>query len=101
MKVMIIGSQDAVWGFALAGIRGQIVNSPEELRQAFETSLADRDIGIILVTEEIANMARSYVDQLIVRSTTPLIVEIPGPEGPDPNRPPLSEIIRQTIGVRI
>jgi len=101
MKVMLIGSQDAVWGFALAGIRGRIVKTAEELIQALEVTTNDKEIGIVLVTEDVANLARQYMNRLIVRSSAPLIVEIPGPEGPDPNRPPLSEVIRQTIGVKI
>ena len=101
MKLLVIGSQDAVWGFALAGVRGQIVTTMEELNHALDEALADKEIGIVLVTEDVANLARQRVDMLMVRSTIPLVVEIPGPEGPRPDRPSLSEVIRRTIGVRV
>ena len=48
MKLWVIGSQDAVWGFALAGVGGQIVATAEELNQALDAALKDEDVGIIL-----------------------------------------------------
>lgn len=99
--MFVIGSPDAVWGFALAGVRGQAVRTPEELNRALDAVLADGKRDVVLVTEDVADMNRARVEMLIVRGTTPLVVEIPGPGGPNPNRPPLSEVIRRTIGVRI
>lgn len=101
MRILVIGNQDAVWGFALTGIRGKIVATREEVIAALNEALSEKDLGIVLITEDVAKLARQHVDHLMTRSIIPLIAEIPGPEGPDPNRPPLSEIIRQTIGVKI
>lgn len=101
MKLLVLGNQDAVWGFALAGVPGQIVTTGEELQRALDTALADESVGVVLITEDVANLARQRVDTLKVRSTIPLVVEIPGPAGPGPDQPPLSEVIRRSIGVRI
>jgi V/A-type H+-transporting ATPase subunit F len=101
MKLLVLGNQDAVWGFALAGVHGQIVTTGEELQRVLDRILADEEVGVVLITEDVADLARQRVDTLKVRSTIPLVVEIPGPEGPSPDRPPLSEMIRRTIGVKI
>jgi V/A-type H+-transporting ATPase subunit F len=101
MKLLVIGNQDAVWGFALAGVRGQVATTAEELNRALDAALSDEEIGIVLVTEDVADLARQRVDTLRVSSAVPLVVEMPGPEGPRPDRPPLSEVIRRTIGVKI
>ncbi len=101
MKLIVIGNQDTVWGFALAGVGGQIVTTLQQMNQALDAALADPQVGIVLITEEAAALARQRVDHLVVRSATPLFVEIPGPSGPRPDRPSLSELVRQTIGVRI
>ena len=99
--MLVIGSQDAVWGFALAGVPGRIVTNGDELNQALDEAL-DRDrYGIVLVTEDVAHLARQRVDTLMVRSTAPLVFEIPGPPGPSPSRPTLSEVVRRTLGIRI
>lgn len=101
MRLLVIGNQDAVWGFALAGVRGQIVTTAEELNHALDAALRDKELGIVLVTEDAADLARQRVDELMIRSTIPLVVEIPGPEGQRPGRASLSDVIRRTIGVRI
>ena len=101
MKVLVIGHPEAVQGFALVGVQGQEAVSMEEVNQALDQALSASDIGIILVTEDVSALIEDRMDQLKLRSTVPLVVEIPGPEGPSPDRPPLSEVIRRTIGVKI
>ena len=101
MKPLVIGSQDAVWGFALAGVRGQVVSTAEELHAALDAALANKEIGILLITEDVAEFARQRVKLLISRSTIPLVVEIPGPQGAATNRPALAEVLQQTIGVKL
>lgn len=99
--MLIIGSQDAVWGFALVGVRGEIVTTEEEVHQALDAAMVSQDLGIVLITDDVADLARDRVDTLKVRSMHPLLVEIPGPEGPRPDHPPINEIIRHTIGVKV
>jgi V/A-type H+-transporting ATPase subunit F len=99
--MLVIGSEDAVWGFALAGVRGQVARSEDELNLALDAALTDPKVDILLVTEDVADWARQRVDTLKIRSTQPLVIEIPGPAGPNPDHPSLSEVIRRTIGVRI
>ncbi len=101
MKLLVLGNQDAVWGFALAGVHGRIVTTAEELHSALDQALADETVGVVLITEDAADLARQRVDTLKVRSTIPLIVEIPGPAGPSLDRQSLGEMIRRTIGVKI
>jgi len=99
--MFIIGSADAVRGFALAGVRGKTVTTEGELNDALDQALLDESIDILLVTEDVADLDRERVEGLVMRSTIPLVVEIPGPGGPDPDRPPLSEVIQRTIGVKV
>lgn len=101
MKLMVIGHLDAVRGFALVGVEGQIATTDAAVNQALDAALNDKGIGIILVTEEAAALVRQRMDHLMAHSTVPLVVEIPGPGGPQANRPALSEVIRRTTGVRI
>lgn len=101
MKLMVIGHQDAVRGFALVGVEGQIATTGETVNQALDAALDDKSIGIVLVTEEAAALARQRMDYLAVHSTIPLVVEIPGPDKTQMDQPSLSEVIRRTTGVRI
>ena len=101
MKLYVLGNQDAVWGFALTGVRGQVISTAGELDQALDSVLGDEDVGIVLITEDVADLARQRVDELVIRSRIPIVVEIPGPWGTSPERPSLSELIRRTIGIRV
>jgi V/A-type H+-transporting ATPase subunit F len=101
MNVLVIGHPEAVLGFSLVGVHGQAASTAAEVNQALDDALSAEDVGIVLVTEDVADLIQHRMDQLKLRSTVPLVVEIPGPEGPRPDRPSLSEVIRRAIGVKI
>ncbi len=101
MKVLVIGHPEAVLGYSLAGVQGQAASSVEEVNQALDKALSAPDIGIILVTQNVARLIESRMDYLQLRSTIPLVVEIPGPEGVGPDQPSLSDVVLRAIGVKI
>jgi V/A-type H+-transporting ATPase subunit F len=101
MRVVVIGHQDAVWGFALVGVRGFVASTEAELNQALDQVLSDREVGIVLVTEDIARMAEQRLTYLRAYSNTPVVLEIPGPGGPSAKGSSLAEIVLQTTGVRV
>jgi len=101
MKVLVIGHPEAVLGFSLAGVSGQTVTSAEEANQALDHALGVKDIGIILVTQDIARLIQARMDQLKLHSTLPLVVEILSPEGIRPGEPTLSEIVLRAIGIKL
>jgi V/A-type H+-transporting ATPase subunit F len=101
MKVLVIGHPEAVLGFSLVGVHGQAATSAAEVNQALHDALAATDVGIVLVTEDVAGLIAARMEQLKLRSTVPLVVEIPGPAGVRPGQPSLSQVVRQAIGVKI
>jgi len=100
MKILVIGNQDAVLGFSLVGVHGSAVATAAETNQALDEALASDDAGIILVTEDVAGLIETRMDQLRLRSTVPLVVEIPGPQGEGADRPSLNEVVLRAIGVK-
>ena len=101
MKVLVIGHPEAVLGFALVGVHGQVATTAADADQALDDALSRPDVGIVLVTEDVADLTQARMDQLKLRSTVPLVVEIPGPGGVRPGRPSLNEVIRRAIGIKI
>jgi V/A-type H+-transporting ATPase subunit F len=101
MKVLVIGHPEAVLGFSLVGMEGQVATNTEEAHQALDTALETEDIGIILVTQDVAEWIQSRMEDLKLHSTVPLVVEIPGPEGVSPDQPSLSDVVLRAIGVKI
>ena len=100
MRLQVIGHQDAVWGFALVGVPGCIVTTAEELHAALDAALADATVGIIMVTDDVAALARERIETLKVQSA-PLLIEIPGPAGPRPDTLSVSATLQRTLGVKI
>jgi len=101
MKILVIGNEEAVLGFSLAGVQGMVVNAVEEINQALDDALSSKEIGIVLVTQDVSSLIQSRMDTLQLRSTIPLVVEIPGPEGVSSDQPTLSDVILRAIGVKI
>ena len=100
MKVVVIADQDTVIGFSLAGVQGMIVNTEEETRKAFDEVTQSDEVGILLITERVAQMIREKVDNWIVGGGQPLIVEIPDSEGPLEGRRTPHEFVKSAIGVK-
>ncbi len=101
MKMMVIGHPKAVLGFSLVGVTGEAATSAEEVNQALDKALSAKDIGILLITQDVARMIPGRMEQLELHSTVPLVVEIPSPAGVSPDQPSLSDIVLRAIGVKI
>jgi V/A-type H+-transporting ATPase subunit F len=101
MRVLVVGHPDAVLGFSLAGVHGEAVTDAEEANRALDSALAARDIGIILVTQDVARLIQDRVEDLKLHSTVPLVVEIPSPEGVSADEPSLGELVLRAIGIKL
>ena len=101
MRVVAIGHPDAILGLSLAAVSGVVATSAEEVSQALDDALSTPDVGIVLVTDDVARLIEGRMDQLRLESAIPLVIELPGPGSTYPDRPALSEMIRRAIGIEI
>jgi len=101
MKYCVIGDEDTVLGFAFTGIEGVAVESPEQSRRAFVEKANDPQVGVIIMTEQVAETIGDEVNRIQYQSTRPVIVRIPGPEGPSPRRRSLQELIQEAVGIKL
>ena len=100
MRTFIIGNENAILGFALVGVDGQVINDPDEMDKTLDYCLADKTIGLILVTSDVADLARERIDELKVKSLTPLVVEVPG-ETETRTYPALKEFVQGAVGISL
>ena len=100
MKVLVIGHPEAVLGFSLAGVGGRVATTAEEVNQALDEAQSSKDVGIVLVTEDVAKLIPARMEHLKLRSTVPLIVEIPSGGGALEAQESLGEIVLRAIGIR-
>ena len=101
MKLLVIGNPEAVLGFSLVGVQGQVATNADELNQALDAAMEMEDVGVILITQDVSSLIVKRMDELKMHSTVPLVVEIPGPEGVSPDQPSLSDVVLRAIGVKI
>ncbi len=101
MKYHIIGDEDAVLGFGMVGVEGNVAENQDDARAVFEAVLKDQEVGIVIITETVAELIRPLVDQYMFTKQFPLIVEIPDRKGPMPDKPSIRELVNQAIGIRL
>jgi V/A-type H+-transporting ATPase subunit F len=102
MKVFIISDNThTLTGMRLSGVEGVVVHEREEILKELAKVKKKRDIGIILITELLAERVKLELDEIKISSILPIIVEIPDRHGT--RRPPdfLTRYIRESIGLKI
>ncbi len=97
---VIADNTDTHVGLRLAGIEGVIARSREEGLAAIDEALADPTIGILLITEALAEQCADRLDSLKLGGRTPLIVEIPDRHGTR-KKDAIGRYIREAIGVKL
>jgi len=101
MKVLVIGHPDAVLGFSLAGVCERVATTADEVNQALDEAQASKDLGIVLVTQDVAELIPARMERLKLRSTVPLVVEIPSRGGITEGQESLGDIVLRAIGIRL
>lgn len=81
MRIKVIGDEFASLGFTLSGVETTGVSGAEEIEKEFEEALKDKQVGIILITEEEADLIRDKVNEQKTEGELPLVVEIPSRSG--------------------
>lgn len=102
MRMFLISDNvDTKTGMRLAGIEGVVVHEPEEVRKALKNALSDQEIGIILITEKLADMMETEISRIKLSTQTPLIVEIPDRHGTKRPADSITRYVREAIGLKI
>ncbi len=76
-KVLVLGDKYTIYTFRLLGFEGMIVEKGEELLKLLDELREREDLGVILVTSDIVNQVRDAFNRIRLKTTKPLIMEIP------------------------
>lgn len=102
MKMFLISDNvDTQTGMRLAGIDGVVVHEREALRQALETALADKDLGILLLTEKLGSEFPKIIDEVRLHHKVPLLVEIPDRHGTGRKPDFITSYVNEAIGLKL
>ncbi len=101
MKFFCIADEDTVRGFRLAGVEGRVVRTLEEAGAALDEAMSRPNLGVVILTQDTASGLRERVDSYRLQRDQPLVLEIPGPKGPLPNRKSLLDLVHSAVGISL
>lgn len=94
MEIAVIGSEDFVLGFRLAGIRKTYGVSKEELRSKVKEVLSDKDIAILIMHSDDVKDLSPLSKKQLRESVEPVLVVIGKKEETD-----LRDKVKRAMGV--
>lgn len=102
MKLYLISDNiDTLTGMRLAGIEGCVVHQKEELKNALEMAISNKEVGILLLTEKFGREFPELVDDVKLNRKFPLIVEIPDRHGTGRKPDFITSYIKEAIGLKL
>ena len=102
MKMFLISANvDTLTGMRLAGVEGCIVHERAELRKALEDAIANKENGIILLTEKFGREFPDIIDDVRLNRRLPLLIEIPDRHGTGRKPDFITSYVSEAIGIKL
>lgn len=102
MKFFLISDNtDTQMGMRLSGVEGVVVHTEDEVKEALQQAINDKDIGIILMTEKLISLCQKTVYELKLSQKQPLIVEIPDRHATSKISETISKYVQEAVGIKI
>lgn len=102
MKMYLISDNIDTWtGMRLAGIEGAVVHEKQELQQELDKVLADKEIGIVLLTEKFGEKFPDLINEVKLNHKLPLFVEIPDRHGTGRKPDFITSYVNGAIGLKL
>ena len=102
MQIYLISDNiDTYTGMRLAGVEGVVVHQREELSEALQKAIANKEIGIILLTEKFGREFPEIIDDVKLHHKAPLIIEIPDRHGTGRKPDFITSYVNEAIGLKL
>ena len=102
MKMFLISDNIAPYtGLRLAGVEGVVVHEREELKHALQDAIADRENGVILLTEKFGKEFPDIIDDVRLNHRLPLLIEIPDRHGTGRAPDFITSYVNEAIGLKL
>ena len=98
MRTMLISdNNDTLVGMRLGGVKSVLASN----REAIEFALSKEEVGILIVTERVFDMAKAELLDIRMNRRTPLIVEIPDRHGQIRDDNYITQYINESVGIKL
>ena len=102
MRTMLISdNNDTLVGMRLGGVKSVLASNREEVIEAIEFALSKEEVGILIVTERVFDMAKAELLDIRMNRRTPLIVEIPDRHGQIRDDNYITQYINECVGIKL
>lgn len=102
MKIYLISDNvDTLTGMRLAGVEGVVVHEKQELKAALNNALADKSIGIVLLTERFGREFPDLIDNVRLERRMPLLIDIPDRHGTGRRPDFITSYVNEAIGLKL
>lgn len=102
MKMFLISDNvDTLVGMRLSGVKGVVVHEKEEVKEALDKVLADREIGIVLLTEKFGRDFPDLINNVKLEHKFPLFIEIPDRHGTGRKPDFITAYVNDAIGLKL
>ena len=98
---LISDNVDTLTGMRLDGVEGVVVLEQQELKEAIDRVLADREIGIVLLTEKFGRDFPDLVNEVKLDHKLPLFIEIPDRHGTGRKPDFITAYVNEAIGLKL
>lgn len=102
MKMFLISDNiDTCTGMRLAGVDGVVVHDKQVLSEKLSDVLADKDLGILLITEKLSQQFPEVINDIKLNRKLPLVVEIPDRHGTGRRPDFITAYVNEAIGLKL
>ena len=102
MKMFLISDNvDTLTGMRLAGVEGCIVHERAELRKALEDAIANKENGIILLTEKFGREFPDIIDDVRLNRRLPPVLFLFDRHGTGRKPDFITSYVSEAIGIKL
>ncbi len=102
MRMFLISDNvDTYTGMRLTGVDGVVIHSRKHLKEQLDKALADKTIGVLLITEKFSREFPDVINDVKVNRKLPLIVEIPDRHGTGRKPDFITSYVNEAIGIKL
>jgi len=98
VKIVTIGSRIFVTSFQLAGVQGVVVETPQEAFTQVKKLSEDADVGLVLISEDMANPISTDLTKLRATKSKPLVFALPA-SGSEKKEVDYRKMLKTILGV--
>ena len=99
MIPLVLGEEEAVLGFALIGVKGNVPRDPAAAAEELVNALKSKEQLLVLITDKVARWIMPEIRKAVLEGA--VIQVIPGPAGGATRKEEKEPLLLSALGIRL